>query len=278
MEEKQKDKIGVGYDPAYPYGIFPFKKLGLINFENITIFYGNNGSGKSTLLNLIAEKLRLSRTTPYNKSKYFNDYVNNLCDYQLSEDDEGLKNNISLESRIITSEDIFEQILNTRHENVKIENRRDNAADEYLTNKYTKYSFNSLEDYDNLKLQNEAKSKTQRKFIDSRAGREIKQFSNGETAISYYNQEFKTGCLYLLDEPENSLSPHFQLQLADLIIECVRYCDCQFVLATHSPLLLSLGLVYDLDSVPCSTKLWSELENVKVYYNFFKKNENMFNV
>lgn len=55
----------------YPYGIFPFKKLENVKFEPITIFYGGNGSGKSTLLNLIAEKLNLPRTTPFNSSPLF---------------------------------------------------------------------------------------------------------------------------------------------------------------------------------------------------------------
>ncbi len=276
QEEQQAHRMVGHSDDAYPYGIFPLKQLTGLSFDNITLFYGNNGSGKSTLLNLIAEMLRLPRATPYYQNMIFSDYVSSLCSYELSVDEEGLDQTISPESKIITSEDIFNQIIQIRHENIKTENRRSNAADDYVTNKYAAYAFHSLDDYETLKTQNEARSKTQRKFIDSRAGREIKQFSNGETAVSYYNKEFKTGGLYLLDEPENSLSPQFQLQLADLILECARYCDCQFVIATHSPLLLSLGMVYDLDAVPCVAKRWTELENVKVYYNFFKQNENQF--
>ena len=61
-----------GYvDNAYPCGIFKNKGLQTVNFDRITILYGGNGSGKSTLLNLIAQKLDLERTSPFNKSETF---------------------------------------------------------------------------------------------------------------------------------------------------------------------------------------------------------------
>lgn len=84
--------------------------------------------------------------------------------------------------------------------------------------------------------------------------------------------------LYLLDEPENSLSPKFQLELIQLISDLSRFFKCQFIIATHSPFILSIpnAKIYDLDSVPVSTKKWCELENMIIYYNFFKHNDNYF--
>lgn len=53
---------------------------------------------------------------------------------------------------------------------------------------------------------------------------------------------------------------------------------CQFIIATHSPFLLSMpqAKIYDLDEEIVDVKKWYELENVKAYYDFFKKHEQEF--
>jgi predicted ATPase len=89
----------------------------------------------------------------------------------------------------------------------------------------------------------------------------------------YFTEQIKDNALYLLDEPENSLSAKLQLELAKFIEESARFYNCQFIISTHSPFLLSMNgaKVYDLDSYPVETKRWTELENVRIYYDFFKE-------
>ena len=74
------------------------------------------------------------------------------------------------------------------------------------------------------------------------------------------------------------MSPKMQLELVTMLEEMARYCGCQFIIATHSPFLLALegARIYDLDARPASLKNWWELENTKVYYEFFKKHEHFF--
>ena len=81
--------------------------------------------------------------------------------------------------------------------------------------------------------------------------------------------------LYLLDEPENSLSAENQLQLKYFIEDCVRNHGCQFIISTHSPFLLSIAhaTIYDIDTTPPEQKKWTELDSVRAYYDFFKENE-----
>jgi len=57
-----------------------------------------------------------------------------------------------------------------------------------------------------------------------------------------------------------------------------RYCGCQFIIATHSPFLLSMNgaRIYDLDERPVDIKKWWELENPKIYFDFFNKHRNLF--
>jgi predicted ATPase len=79
-----------------------------------------------------------------------------------------------------------------------------------------------------------------------------------------------------LDEPENSLSSKRQLELKGFIEDSVRFFGCQFILSTHSPFLLALkdAQIYDLDERPVTTKLWTELENVRLYRELFLMDEN----
>ena len=262
----------------YPYSIFPYKQLENIDFGPVTVFYGNNGSGKSTLLNIISKKLGLPHNTAFRPGKYFDGYVDSLCSCIMETDDSGRTAGLPFGSRLIASEDIFDHIMKVRSENLIIDRKKEEQEAAYFSSKYGQISFESLADYEMLKTQNAARRKTMTKFITERAGKNLDQFSNGETALSYFNDQFVSGRLYLLDEPENSLSPGFQMKLADMIMECAYYCDCQFVIASHSPFILSIkdAVIYDLDSEPAAAKEWYELENMKIYYNLFHGNGSVF--
>ena len=140
------------------------------------------------------------------------------------------------------------------------------------------YRFDSLSDYADLKRRNEAKRQTKSVYTAARLPKEIVGMSNGESAFIYFTNEIKENALYLLDEPENSLSPRLQRELADFLADSARFYGCQFVISTHSPFLLAMkgAKVYDLDSVPVREKRWTELENVRAYYDFFKSHEREF--
>ena len=102
--------------------------------------------------------------------------------------------------------------------------------------------------------------------------------SNGESAFKYFIEKIQENGLYILDEPENSLSPKRQLELKQFIEDSARFYRCQFIISTHSPFLLSIksAKIYDLDTNPVVTQKWTELENVKTYYEFFKANKDGF--
>ena len=270
-----------GYiDNEYPCGIFGPKCLSEIWFRKTTIFYGGNGSGKSTLLNLIAAKLGLERIAPFNSSELFDAYAA-ACGYTAGEDDEGFPQRIPDGSRIITSDDIFDYMLAVRANNAEIEAEIERGKDEYRRLKYGEtVKFEGMKDYDELRLQVLARrpSVSRRKFLRRTAGTEVKLNSNGETALEYFETKLKNDTLYCLDEPENSMSPAMQLGLLRMLTEKVRYCGCQLIIATHSPFLLSMegARIYDLDAQPAEIRNWWELENTKIYYEFFKKNEGLF--
>ena len=119
------------YDSFYPFKILSAHGLERIDFEPVTILYGGNGSGKSTALNVIAEKTGISRDSIYNKSNFYPDYVN-MCEMYLETD-------IPENSRIITSDDVFDYMLNIRNLNEGIDQKREKLFEEYLDAKYSQF-------------------------------------------------------------------------------------------------------------------------------------------
>lgn len=263
------------FGTMYPFKIFPEKQLQYIEFAPVTIFYGGNGSGKTTLLNIISEKINAIRHSEYNKSAFFEKYTE-LC--QIYGDE------IPENSQTLSSDDVFDYVMNMRYLNNNVDFHREELFRGYGLQKQKAINedgylrLHGLEDYDRWKDAHEVLKKTQSKFVKERLAKNIDMFSNGETAMRYFTEHIDRDALYLLDEPENSLSIKFQIELAEYISASARFYGCQFIISTHSPILLSIdrAKIYDLDSFPVKTKKWTELENVRAYYNFFKENEDKF--
>lgn len=252
----------------YPFRIFPKKELKDIEFSDVTILYGGNGSGKSTILNIIANKLNCDGSFGAQGEMQI-EYLKN-CEYEMSMD-------YFEEVKIIRSDDVFDYISNVRRINNRGFSQREKLFREYFDNKDK--TIDDMNDYQNLKNSVDAKRKSASNYVRSRVlDKDVKEQSNGESALMYFVSEIKENSLYLLDEPENSMSAAMQLKLTKFLEESARFFNCQFIIATHSPFLLGMTgvTIYDLDSSPVKSKNFWELENMKLYYDFFKQNSAKF--
>ena len=258
------------YNSYYPFQILSRRAFRRIDFEPVTILYGGNGTGKTTALNVIAEKLRLKRDSIFNKSNFFEDYLK-LCSFAPAG---ALPEN----SRVIASDDVFDYMLTVRSMNEEIDLKKEALFEDYLDSKYAKFQMRSLEDYEALKKITKARRMTQSKYVRSELMDNIRDCSNGESAFLYFSEKITENGLFLLDEPENSLSPARQRELVKYIEDSARFFGCQFIISTHSPFVLAMpgAKIYDLDEEPVDVKAWTQLENVKEYYNFFKEHKREF--
>lgn len=258
------------YDSFYPFQVMPRHHLTQLVFEPVTILYGGNGTGKSTVLNVMAEKLGLQRDSRFNRSNFYEDYLK-LCTAQVCGE-------IPAGSRIVTSDDVFDYMQNVRALNEGLDLRREDLFQEYLDAKYSHFQMKSMEDYDRLKKVIQSRRLTQSKFVRQEMMDNVREYSNGENAMAYFAERIGENGLYLLDEPENSLSVTRQQELVSFLEDSVRFFGCQFVISTHSPFVLAVrgARIYDMDEDPVDVKRWSQLESVRAYYEFFKKHERDF--
>lgn len=255
----------------YPFNVFRYRELPIFEFAPVTIFCGGNGSGKSTILNVIAEKLQISRGAVYNRSEKFEDYVDE-CRYELC-----YGASIPSGSKIITSDDVFDYLLDIRYINSGIDKKRNELFETYFDKRNVSAEesrLRSLEDYDRWRDIADAqrgKHPNPTPFVRDRVMRNVQERSNGESALMYFTEEIKEDALYLLDEPENSLSAEFQLELKSFLEASARAYNCQFIISTHSPFLLSMegARIFDLDTTPPAQRRWTEIKNVRLFHDFF---------
>lgn len=233
----------------YPNNIFAEKTSYELWFKPITILYGGNGSGKSSILNIIANKLAIAGKEMVD-TLYYQQFLQE-CDYLLLGKPEY--------SRYIKSEDILYEVKKIQQEKILRESymqeqlRKGKTVEEAMEFLQSKEAWKQLE---------------RQKFAQDK-------YSNGETALQLFDEWFVPDALYLLDEPEVSLSPKNQILLAEKINEMARLLNCQFIIATHSPFMLGTldANIYNVDSNAMEEAEWTELENMRVYFDFFKKHE-----
>lgn len=262
---------------AYPFKNFPDKNLRTLEFDKITLLYGGNGSGKSTLINVMAHKVKADRYTDFNDAPLFDDFVA-ICRMEFTRK--------PLRSCVLTSDDVFDYAIKARGVNDGLWEKREELIDKYGETRSEAVwntdilKFKGLDDYERWSEVREILSprKTQSTYVKKRVARDIDLHSNGETAMRYFVDRIDEDALYFLDEPENSLSIELQTELADYISATARATDSQFIIATHSPILLSMkgARIYNLDSYPVTTCKWTELPNVRKYFDFFMDHKDEF--
>jgi predicted ATPase len=101
-------------------------------------------------------------------------------------------------------------------------------------------------------------------------GKSLLTQSHGQSLMSYFRSRYRIKGLYFLDEPETALSPKSQLELLGLLHEMGRAGHAQFLVATHSPILLACpgAMIHSFDDAPVQPIGYEETDHYQVYKAF----------
>ncbi|MCJ7772167.1 MAG: AAA family ATPase [Desulfobacterales bacterium] len=96
--------------------------------------------------------------------------------------------------------------------------------------------------------------------------------SHGESLMSFFKARYKIKGIYFLDEPETALSPKSQIELLQILSSAMKSEHLQFVIATHSPILLACpeATIYSFDYLPVKKINYEQTEYYLVYKDFME--------
>jgi predicted ATPase len=244
---------------VYPFHLEMIRSLHEIQFESpVTFFVGENGSGKSTLLESIAcavesitvgrESVRTDKTlAPIRKlAEYFRLAWNKR----------------TRKGFFLRAEDFFGYAKSMRQMREELEQELNTVDEEYAGR--SKYAADL------------ARSAYQGQLaaIKNRYGKDLDNYSHGESFLTLFQSRFVPDGLYLLDEPEAALSPTRQLTFISILKQMVVE-NAQFIIASHSPLILAFpeATILNFKDGQIHQVQYDQLEHVQLTKEFLNHPE-----
>jgi len=229
---------------VYPFNVLGEAELIQVAFKPITIFYGSNGAGKSTAINVIAEKLGVIRTTPYNSSSWMNRYVN-ACSCKLNPEWESRMDKIT---NVMTSDDVFHTMLDARKNSEMQQLKSQALRKEFFGIKYGKTPKRSLnletrEGIEEFRELNATKKKTTNRFLTDSLGKINRGYSNGENGLMYqktaFRQSIRQTSLNLFNTVPKDAMPSSSLPL--ILHSCCQSLMLRLLIWTHLQQFMPTG-------------------------------------
>lgn len=235
----------------FPYDIPAIKHAKNIDVSNrITFLVGENGTGKSTLLEAIAYRLQLPHMDGSGYSKNSFDAARALLPYlELTWQSE---RSVGFFFRAEDFGDFLNSIYRT---DASIASQLGDLGENV-----PKHIVDQMKDSANHQLHH----------VRKHFGQELDSFSHGEAYLEIMNQKINSRGIYLLDEPEAALSPARQLTLISFINQHLKTYNSQFIIATHSPMLLAFpeATIYEITSENMEKSALEDTEHYTVTKSF----------
>lgn len=239
---------------SFPFNLEIIRSLREIQFASpVTFFVGENGSGKSTVLETLAcavesitvgaESVKTDKTlAPLRKLAGY---------FRLSWTKRTRK------GFFLRAEDFFGYAKSMRQTREELEEELSNVDRDYKGR--SKYAADL------------ARSAYQGQLaaMQNRYGKDLDNYSHGESFLNLFQARFVPGGLYLLDEPEAALSPMRQLTFLSAVKQMVQE-DAQFIIATHSPIILAFpdAQILHFHEGRVKEVKYKELEHVQLTKDF----------
>jgi len=236
---------------GFPFSVPAIASLGTLDLDTpVTCFVGENGSGKSTLLEALAIAAALPSAGSAARA------MDDPTLYEQQDLAAALKltwHTRSMRGFFLRAEDFFGfQKLLERERAEFVETL------ERMEKEYADHSEQARQ----LAM---GPVKASLADMDRRYGANPDAQSHGEAFLNYFQNRLVPRGLYLMDEPEAALSPQRQLALLAMIFDVVTE-GAQFIIATHSPLLLAFpgARIYSFDESPVAEVAWDETDHVRL--------------
>lgn len=259
MSHLRSLKIARGEASVFPFTVPAIRTLPELRLDvPVTFFVGENGSGKSTLL----EGIALAAGLPTVGSTEATRDATLGAQRTLADALKLVWNRRVKRGFFLRAEDFFgftKQLAQTRAEMLQ---RLSELDEEYR----------DRSDY--AKRLASMPMRSSLADMERRYGVDLDANSHGQSFLKLFQSRFVPGGLYLLDEPEAPLSPQSQLALLAMIGDMVSQ-DAQFVVATHSPILLAYpgARIFSFDDTPIRVVEYASLEHVTLTRDFLNAPE-----
>jgi predicted ATPase len=209
-------------EEVFPFTLPLIKNLEPIIFQkNITFFVGENGAGKSTILEALAYKLNLpvAGTASVEQDPMLEN-ARKLGQYLSLR-----QNSKSSSGFFLRAEDFIGFVKNIQRQIAELNAEIDDIKNTWAGGDIT-FALGAVEG--------------EKKALISRYGEDLDAMSHGEGFLKFFISRITGKGIYLIDEPEAALSPARQLSLISLIRQKVKDVDAQFIIATHSPIIMAI--------------------------------------
>jgi len=244
---------------GFPFSVPVVQSLRRLQLTTpVTFLVGENGSGKSTLL----EGLAVAIGVPTVGSESIRDDGSLAAQRALAEHLQLTWNRRTHKGFFLRAEDFFGFTKYLARLRAELKQRLAEIDVEYANRSARAYGLARLPAVTSLAA------------LENRYGVDLDANSHGESFLKLFRSRFVPGGLYLLDEPEAPLSPTSQLGLIAMLKEMVNE-DAQFIIATHSPILLAFpgATIYTFDETPVKRVAYDELEHVRLTRDFLNEPE-----
>ena len=243
----------------YPFSVPAINAMQALSLDqSVTIFVGENGSGKSTLLEAMARAIGIITVGKEMAAVDTTlEHVQPLVDKMKL-----IWNQKTHRGFFLRAEDFFGYIQELR-------NLKQQMIEEM---KQIDHEYQGRSSYAKLLAKGPVVSSITQ--LQTRYGRDLDANSHGESFLALFKTRFVPGGLFLLDEPEAALSPIGQLGLISLMKTMVKE-EAQFIIATHSPILMAISgaVIFDFDQCPAVPVSFDALEHVRLYRSFLEDPE-----